>query len=116
MCRIGGVREITAGQLVLTLCTGLNSLEPVRDRIVNCLIVTQLKVQKGVMLGRTPISAIKRIGANEIDRARNPSSGPARHHHQNAVAHFLAYYGEELAGMVGTAPFSQCVIYFICVA
>src|SRR5262245_31106424 len=107
MCRIGGVGQITAGQLVLTLCTGLNALEPVRDRIVNCLIVTQLKVQKGVVLDRAPIPAIQRISANEIYRARNPPSAAALHYHQNTTAHFLAYDGEEITGQIGTAPFPR---------
>jgi hypothetical protein len=53
-------------------------------------------VQKGVVLDCAPVSAVERIGADEIDRARDPSPGAARHYQQNTIAHFIAYDGEKL--------------------
>src|SRR6187551_1609964 len=105
MSGISGVREIAARQLVLPLRSSLDPHQSMRNRIVDRLIVTQLEMQKGVMLDCTPISAVEGVGADEMDRARNPSPGAARHNQQNAIAHFLAHNGKKLTGQIGAAPF-----------
>jgi hypothetical protein len=100
------VRQVATRKLVLALCAGFNTLEPVRNRIIDGLIVTELEVQERVVLGCPPVAAIERVSADEIDRSSDPSPGAACHHKENTVAHFLANDGKEIAGQVGPAPFA----------
>ena len=75
MGRIGGVRQVAARELVLALGAGLDALEPVRDRIVDRLIVAELEMQERMMLDRAPVAAVERVRADEIDRAGDPAAG-----------------------------------------
>ena len=38
-------------------------LQPAPDRIVDGLIVADLEMQKGLVLGRAPVAAVERVGA-----------------------------------------------------
>src|SRR5688572_33331283 len=62
---VGGGRQITAGQLVLALGAGLHALEPVRNGVVDRLVVAELEVQERVVLERSPVAAIEGVGSDE---------------------------------------------------
>src|SRR5687768_9264789 len=59
MRRVGGGRQITAGQLVLALGPGLDALESVPNGVIDRLVVAELEVQKRMMLERPPVAAIE---------------------------------------------------------
>src|SRR6185312_5734396 len=58
---VGGVRQISARQLVFALCAGLDDFEPVMDGEINGLIVANLEMQEGMMLDRAPVAAEQRV-------------------------------------------------------
>ena len=61
MRRIGGHRQVAAGELVLALRAGLDALELVLDREVDGLIVAELEMQERVVLDRAPVAAEQRV-------------------------------------------------------
>ena len=83
-------RQVAARELVLALGASFDPPQAVRDRVVDRLIVADLEMQKRVMLDRAPVAAIERIGADEINRARDRAPGAARHHEEHAVGHCRA--------------------------
>src|SRR6266700_6902692 len=76
MGRIGHDRNIAPRDLVLALRPGFDPGKPMRNRIFDGLIITQLEMQERVVLDRTPVASIERMGADEIDRAGDEASGP----------------------------------------
>ena len=61
--RIGGLRHIAAGKLVLALRAGLHTGELVRDRIFDRLIVADLEMQKRMVLDASPMAAEQRVAS-----------------------------------------------------
>src|ERR1700759_3712181 len=72
MRRVGGVRQISARELVLALRAGLDHLEAARNREFDGLIVADLEMQERMMLDRAPVAPEQRARADEIDRACDP--------------------------------------------
>src|ERR1700722_6772393 len=83
--RISEGRSIAAGELVLALGASLDAPQSARQREVDRLIVADLEMQKRPVLDRAPVAAVERVVADEVDRARDIPSGPARHHKEHAV-------------------------------
>src|SRR5665647_638924 len=70
---IGGVRQVAARQLVFALRAGFDAAELMGDRKVDRLIIAQLEMQKRMVLDGTPVAAIERVGADEVDGAGDPA-------------------------------------------
>src|SRR5690349_2426509 len=101
---IGGVRQISARELMLALRTGFDNLQLVLDRKIDRLIVADLEMQERMMLDRAPVAAEQRIRADKIDGARDPSAVAPGHDQENVLAHALADQRKELAREIGPAP------------
>src|SRR5689334_1050201 len=104
---VGGVRQISACELVLALRAGFDDLQPVLDRKIDRLIVADLEMQERMVLDRTPIAAEQRIRADEIDGARDPSAVALGHDQENVLAHALADQRKELPREIGPSPFAR---------
>src|SRR3954452_14629676 len=87
---VGGLRQVSARQLVLALRAGLDHPQAALDREINRLVIADLEMQERMMLDRAPIAAEQRIGADKIDRARDPATVPLGHYQQHVLAHGLA--------------------------
>ena len=61
MRRIGGLRQIAAGDLVLALRAGLDAFRAPRDRKIDGLIIANLEMQERMMLDRAPVAAEQRV-------------------------------------------------------
>src|SRR5690242_8925117 len=77
---VGGVRQISARELVLALRAGFDDLKLALDREIDGLVVANLEMQEVVVLDRTPVAAEQRVRADEIDRARDPAAIALGHH------------------------------------
>src|SRR6202521_6220045 len=67
MGRIGHDRNIAPRDLVLALRPGFDPRKPMRNRIFDGLIITQLEMQERVVLDRTPVASVARMGADKIE-------------------------------------------------
>src|SRR5262249_27020262 len=103
---IGSLRQGASHQLKLPLYAGPDSQELLRARVVDGLIVAELKMQERMVFDCAPIPAVEGVSADEIDSSSNPATGVARHHQQNAVLHLLADDGKKVACKIRSAPFA----------
>ena len=71
MQAVGDLRNIAARQLMLTLCAGFDASKAMRDGKVDGLIIAGLEMEKCVVLQGSPIAPIKRVPADEVQRARD---------------------------------------------
>src|ERR1700761_998786 len=69
---VGGVRQISARELVLALRAGFDDFQLTRDREIDGLIVADLEMQERMMLERAPVAAEQSIRAEEGDGAGDP--------------------------------------------
>src|SRR5260370_38426697 len=69
MGRIGHDGNIAPRDLVLALRPGFDPGKPMRNRIFDGLIITQLEMEERVMLDGAPMAPIERMGADEIGGA-----------------------------------------------
>ena len=60
-------RLIATCELVSALRTSLDPGQTMRNRVINGLIITQLKVEARVMFGAAPISAVKCFPPDKIE-------------------------------------------------
>src|SRR5216684_1181152 len=111
MGRIGHDRNIAPRDLVLALRPGFDPGKPMRNRIFDGLIITQLKVEERVMLDGAPMASIERMGADEIDGTGNETSRPSGHDQENAIGHGLADERIELAAQIRAAPFARAGLH-----
>ena len=51
-------RLVSADQLVPALCTSLHTLQPMRQREIDRLILAQLKMQERHVLSAAPVAAV----------------------------------------------------------
>ena len=58
---VGGHRQVAALDLVLALGAGLDPLQPMRDGVVDGLVVAGLEMQEAVILGAAPVAAVERV-------------------------------------------------------
>src|SRR5947199_901492 len=66
--RIGHDRNIASRNLVLALRPGFHSGKPMRNRIVDRLIITEFEMQERVVFDGAPVASIERMGAEEMAR------------------------------------------------
>ena len=111
MRRLRRHRQVAARQLVLALRAGLDHLQPLGDREVDRLVVADLEMQEGVVLDAAPVAAVKRVRADEVDRAGDVAAVALGHDQQHVVGHALADQREEFAVEVGPAPFAAAGVH-----
>src|SRR5690242_10191367 len=97
MGAIGLARQIAAGELMRALRPRLDAGQPVLNREVDRLVVADLEMQKGVLLDATPIAAVERIGADEVERTGDIAARPLGEHEQHLVGHAVAEQAEAFA-------------------
>src|SRR5438045_154676 len=107
MRRVGGLRQVTARDLMFSLCAGLDRFQAASNCEIDRLIIADLKMQERMMLDRAPVPAKQGLGADEINRARNPAPVAARHDQQHVISQAFADQREECAGQIRAAPFSR---------
>src|SRR5262249_8067216 len=101
----GGVDgQIAARDLVLALSAGLHASDFILDGEFYGLIVTGLEVKELVGAVGTPVSAIQRLPANEVERAGHRRSVVIGHYQQDPIGHSGADLLEEGPSQVGAAP------------
>ncbi len=61
MGRMGGHRQVAAGELVLALGAGLDALELAIDGELDGLVVAELEMQERVVLDGAPVAAEQRV-------------------------------------------------------
>src|SRR5579864_1322256 len=64
--RIGGGRQIAAGDLVPTLRARLDAGELVLDGVLDRLVIADLEMQERMMLDRAPVAAEQRPRSDEV--------------------------------------------------
>src|SRR5690242_12735386 len=94
-------RLIAARDLVLALRPGLDRLQAMIDRPFDRAIVTELEVQEGQVINTAPISAVKGVGADDVERAGDRSPVAACKEQQKSVAHRRRDSVEEVARQIG---------------
>ena len=92
------------------LCSCFNLLEAAVDREIDCLVVTDLEMQKGVMFEAAPVTSKQSIATDEIQRTRDVGAGSFAHDQQRMVGQSLADQAEELPREVRRAPFPRACI------
>src|ERR1700730_809813 len=111
MGRVCRRRQITAGNLVLALRTGLHPMKPFLNGILDCLIIAQLKMQEGMVFNRAPVTAEQGIGADKIDRAGYPPAVALCHDQKDAVSHSLTNKRVERASKIWPAPLARARLH-----
>jgi hypothetical protein len=68
---VGFYRFKAAHYFVLALGAGIETLQALRNRVFNALIITKLKVQLVVLSGAAPVAAVEGIAAVKVQGASN---------------------------------------------
>jgi hypothetical protein len=102
----GRHRLIAARQFVPALRARLGAGKAAGDSGIDRLVIAKLEVEIGHFLGRAPIAAVERLGADHVERAGDRLAVAQRQDQQQPVRHPLADQGEEGAGQIGLAPFA----------
>src|ERR1700689_3161013 len=105
MRAIGGGGEIAALDLVRALRPGLDALQSARDREIDGAVITCFEVEKGNLAQTSPIAAVERVPAHQVQGAGDIAPILFGHHQHHALAHALTQQVEELARQIGRAPF-----------
>ena len=74
---------------------------------VDGLVVADLEMEIGALLDPAPIAAVKRVGADEVERTGDISSGLLGEDEQDLIGHGLAKQAETLPREIGRAPFAR---------
>src|SRR5271154_1081825 len=75
MRAIGGGGEISPLDLVRALRPGLDALQSARDREIDGAVIARFEVEKGNLAQTSPIAAVKRIPAHQVQGARDIAPG-----------------------------------------
>src|ERR1700761_6197478 len=67
-------------------------------------------MEERYVLRRAPIAPVKRIRADQVERACNGPPIPHRQHEEHALPHALAQQREEAATQIGLSPFARARI------
>src|SRR5690606_22566175 len=76
------------------------------DRPVNGTVIAQLEMQKGVILDTAPITAVKRIRPDQIQRTGNRDAVTLGQNQQAIVAHGVMQDVEKRPGQIRPPPFA----------
>src|SRR5579883_1348692 len=106
MRAVGRCRHVAALDLVLALRARLDALQAMRDGEVDRAVVASLEMQEGEIAQTSPVAAIKRIAAEEIERAGDVAAALACHHQHHALGKARAEEVEEAPRQIGRAPFA----------
>src|SRR5262245_41183295 len=93
--------EIAARELVRPLRARFHPREFPRDGEFDRLVVADLEMEEGVVLDAAPVTAVERVLADEIERARDiavPSLGENERH---ALGHACCEQAEALPRQIG---------------
>src|SRR5688500_13678709 len=98
MRAVGDGRRKSPRELVLTASAGLEQREPARDGVLDAGIEANVEVEEAAFLGRTPVAAVERRLAEQIEGAgdRLRFSALARQDDVHAIAHLAADLVKEL--------------------
>src|SRR5258708_3475099 len=69
MRRVGGLRQVSARQLMLALGAGFHRFQAALDGKVDRLVIADLEMQERMVLDRAPVAAEQRVRSDEIDGA-----------------------------------------------
>ena len=106
MRRPGRDGHIAARKLVLPLRARLHARQTPRNGGVDRLIIAELEMQERDVFGTAPVSTIKRVGANQVERPGNGHAVAIGEHQQYFVAHPLRQQREESARQIRSPPFA----------
>ena len=90
-----------------TLGAGFYPLQSLRDGEIDGLIIAQLKMQAGEILGAAPIAAKKRVLADKIQSPRDITPVAFGQHQQHIVAQMRMGLLKKLPREIGCAPFAR---------
>src|SRR5260370_3227784 len=102
---VGGSGHVATEELVRAMRAGLDGLEPMRDRIVDRLVVAGLEVEEWKVFGRSPIASEEGAATCEIERTGDVPSAAARHDEYDLLGHRRADAAEEVAREIRAPPF-----------
>src|SRR6476646_5843337 len=111
MRAIGLTRQIAAGELVRSLGPCLDTGKPVLNGEVDRLVIADLEMQERVVLDAAPITAIERVGADEVERAGDVAPRALSEHEQHLVGHAVTQQAETFAREIGRAPFARAGVH-----
>jgi hypothetical protein len=80
------------------------------DRPLDRLVIAKLEVQERHLLDGAPITAVERVGTDEVERAGDRRFVAVSEEEQEPVAHSLADPIEEGAGEIRVTPFAAAGI------
>ncbi len=72
---------------MFALRSGFDTRQPMRDRVVDGLVIAELEMQKRMMLRRAPVTAVEAIAADQVERTGHELSLAPREDEQAAVRH-----------------------------
>ena len=84
-----------ACELVLALRTAFEDLQPVRDRVLDALLVAGLEVQARQVFQRAPVAAVQTLAVLHAERARGGLTVAVGDDQHDVVGHGLAQLREE---------------------
>src|SRR5260370_7173148 len=88
-----------------TLCACLDPLQPAPDREVDRLVITAFEVEEFVISITTPVAAVDRVLAEQVEGAGHVGVAAAGHDEHDIFGHSLADHREEAAIEVSRSPF-----------
>src|SRR5712692_2459255 len=98
-------RQIAALQFVGPLGAGLDPRQAALNRELDRLVIAAFEMQKAVFAVRSPIAAVDRVAAENVEGAGDVVGAAPRHDQHDLVRHALADQREEAARQIGRAPF-----------
>src|SRR5262245_65066013 len=111
MRAIGIDWEIAERELVRALRDGFTPRELPLDGEFDRLVVADFEMEEGVVLDAAPVTAVERILADEIERARDIAVRALGEDEHHALGHACSEQAEALPGQIGRAPFARTRIH-----
>src|SRR5258708_9061481 len=98
-------RQEPAHPLVLAARARFEARDLALDALFDRVVIANIEVQKRVFLGRAPGAAVERVGAREVERARDhPTALVGREDDLHVLFHAIANLAEESSVQVPPAP------------
>lgn len=101
---VPGTREHrfeTTNQLVLALGPGIETLQPMGDRILHALVEARLEMQAVELCQASPVAPIETAAAHQAEGHGHRPATLASQDHADRLRHALGQQAEEVAGQVG---------------
>src|SRR5262245_37430050 len=111
MRAIGLDRQIAARELVRALRARFDPRELPRDGKFDRLVIADLEMKEGVVLDAAPVTAVERVLADEIERARDIAVPALGENERHALRHACRKQAEALPRQIGRAPFARAGVH-----